>query len=109
MHANLQGMVRCRLGDSHLFEAANDGTLSYYASCRKKRVKATWLRSAYAFLGLVNHSQIPSEIAMTGKMNDQVFDLQLGQWKERFPENSCIMRSLGNMTSWKFMKDVDQA
>lgn len=35
-------------------------------------------RSAYAFLGFMNDSQLPDEISMTGKMNGHDFDLQLG-------------------------------
>lgn len=34
-------------------------------------------RSAYAFLGFMNDSQLPDEISMTGKMNGHDFDLQL--------------------------------
>ena len=45
-------------------------------SCFCKALEAA-NRSAYAFLGFMNDSQLPDEIAMTGKMNGHDFDLQL--------------------------------
>ena len=45
-------------------------------SCLCKTLKPP-LRSAYAFLGFMNDSQLPDEISMTGKLNGHDFDLQL--------------------------------
>ncbi|CAK9099232.1 unnamed protein product [Durusdinium trenchii] len=56
--------------------------------------------SAYAFLGLVNHSQIPSEIAMTGKMNDQVFDLKL-------PVTRSTGRTVHVLAAWHLAETLE--